>query len=140
MIRLCGLPLFVLASLAPGIASGQDAAAFLDSIEIAAVNLPGTRDAGGYWPSEQRRVCFEPGAYVLAFYVPASGGVATIGLDDQGAAGQAASLAYAVIRTDDAQRWSWSLFRSPAGECHNLIVAGIAARVRVYRLTVGIAW
>ena len=132
--------LFVLMSLTPTAVAGQRAGAFLDPVEVATVNLP-EQAADGRAPQEQRRVCFEPGSYVLALYagagMPAIAGAETP--DDTTPNDKTSTRVF--IGSDHAQRWNWAPFSTaPDAGCHVLTVLGAGARLRVYQLEVGIVW
>lgn len=140
------MPLAVAVVLAfPASTEAQVADARLLRVPAADVDVPQS-SPDRYAPTESRRVCFEPGRYVLVFRA-ADGdfGLAAIGPegeDGEPVEGGATGLygVTSIIGTDDAQRWNWGSFTAISGTCHVLIVSGAGARARVYDLRIGVSW
>ena len=121
----------VLLTLVSGAAAQPDPTAHLERIPAASVNLPWEATSDGHAPFEEQRVCFEPGAYVLALAAVPVTGAAAVAM---------VTGAHVIIGEDDAQRWGWSVFEvvGEGAECLELMVGGIGAQARVYRLQ--LAW
>ena len=139
MMRLAAI---LVLTLTASSTAGQDATASLQRVEQATVNTDDADDL------VERRVCLNPGSYVLAFQAhsiasdPARWfGFAGLVPPDTPPGPERIRRTVTVENIggdDDAARWGWRSISVTAPDCYTLMVSN--GRVRLYLLRVAVAW